>query len=354
MKGLKFAIVSGAGALAVLSACGQPSTPAAAASSGSTNLASVVQRDLTSQLSVSGTLGYSGSYQVLNDAQGHYTWLPSVGQLINHGEVLYAVDGTPVVLLYGSTPAYRALSSGLRGADVQQLNSELVALGYVSSSKLDPSSDSFSWWTLYGVEQLQKHLGVPQTGSLALGAVVFLPTGVRITSVQPVLGSPAQPGGIVAAATSTGRRVVVNLDASQQSSVKVGDKVTITLPNGKTTTGTVTTVGTVATTPSGQGGGGTPKVEVDITPTDAAATGTLDAAPVLVSIVTGSAKNVLAVPVTALLATADGGYEVEVVTSSGHHQMIPVTLGLFDDADGLVEVSGPGLEAGQQVVVAGT
>jgi hypothetical protein len=186
-----------------------------------------------------------------------------------------------------------------------------------------------------------------------MGTFVFLPTGVRITAVQPVLGSPAQPGGTVATATSTGRRVVVNLDAAQQSSVKVGDKVIISLPNGKTTPGTVTAVGTVATAPSGQGGG-TPKVEVDITPTDQAATGTLDAAPVLVSIVTGSAKNVLAVPITALLATADGGYELEVVSSSGHHHMVPVTLGLFDDADGLVEVSGTGLEAGEQVVVAGT
>jgi hypothetical protein len=336
-----------------LTGYGQPSTPTASAASVSTNLATVVQRTLTSQLAVSGTLGYSGNYVLLNEAQGHYTALPAPGQLINAGDVIYQVDGSPVTLLYGSTPAYRTLCEYLRGSDVAQLNAALVTLGYVSRSNLDPSSNYFNWWTLYGVEKMQQHLGVSQTGSLALGAVVFLPTGIRITSVQPVLGSPAGLGATLAAATSTGRRVVVNLDASQQSSVKVGDQVTITLPNGKTTAGTVALVGTVATTPSGQGGG-TPTVEVDINPTDQAATGTLDAAPVSVLITTATAPNVLAVPVTALLATAGGGYEIEVVTSTGRHQMIPVTIGLFDDADGLVQVSGAGLEAGQQVVVAGT
>jgi hypothetical protein len=332
---------------------GRPSTSTASVSSVSTNLATVVERTLISQLAVSGTLGYAGSYVVFNEKQGHYTALPAPGQLINDGDVIYQVDASPVILLYGSTPAYRTLCEYLRGADVAQLNAALVTLGYVSRSNLDPASNYFNWWTLYGVKKLQQHLGVTQTGSLALGTVVFLPTGIRITSTQPVLGSPAGPGATVAAATSTGRRVVVNLDASQQSSVKAGDEVTINLPNGNTTPGKVAFVGTVAITPSGQGGG-TPTVEVDISPTDQAATGTLDAAPVSVLITIATAPNVLAVPVTALLATADGSYELEVVTSAGSHEMIPVTVGLFDDADGLVQVSGAGLHAGQQVVVAGT
>jgi hypothetical protein len=145
---------------------------------------------------------------------------------------------------------------------------------------------------------------------------------------------------------------VVNLSANQQASVKVGDKVTITLPNRHTTDGTVSSVGTVAT--SSGGGGGTPTVEVNIAPTDPAATGTLDAAPVSVSIVTATVPDVLAVPVTALLAQADGVYAVEVVDAGGQHRLVPVTLGLFDDSSGLVQVEGAGLAAGQKVVVAGT
>ena len=56
-------------------------------------------------------------------------------------------------------------------------------------------------------------------------------------------------------------------------------------------------------------------------------------------------------PVDALLAQAGGGYAVEVVGADGIHRLVPVTLGLFDDADGLVQVTGTGLAAGQQVVV---
>jgi hypothetical protein len=57
------------------------------------------------------------------------------------------------------------------------------------------------------------------------------------------------------------------------------------------------------------------------------------------------------VPVAALLALARGGYAVEQVTPRGGHHLVPVRPGMFDDAAGLVQVSGPGLAAGQRVVV---
>jgi hypothetical protein len=77
----------------------------------------------------------------------------------------------------------------------------------------------------------------------------------------------------------------------------------------------------------------------------------LDGAPVQVSITTASVSNALVVRVDALLALAGGGYAVEVVETSGVHTLVPVTTGIFDDADGLVQVSGAGLRAGQRVVV---
>ena len=49
-----------------------------------------------------------------------------------------------------------------------------------------------------------------------------------------------------------------------------------------------------------------------MTLTDPGAAGTLDQAPVTVNITTASVKNVLAVPVAALLARSPGGYVVEV------------------------------------------
>jgi Putative peptidoglycan binding domain len=329
-----------------------------------TSTATVRRRSLSQTTSVSGTLGYAGDYTVLAPGHGTVTWLPAVGQVIHERQVLYRADGEPVVLLYGSTPAYRTLAEGatasdVTGQDVKQLNRDLVALGYVSSSELDPKSDEFSSATTMGVERMQDALGVTATGTLALGSYVFLPTAARVTAVGARLGG--QAGGVVLTASSTVRQVTVDLDAAQQAQVKAGDDVTITLPNNQTTPGRVVSVGKVATAPSISGGpggpGGTPTITVQITPANPQATGTLDQAPVQVAITTATVHNVLVVPVAALLAQvkgdgeAGGGYAVEVVGSDGTHHLVPVTLGLFDDDAGLVQVTGSGLAAGQHVVV---
>jgi hypothetical protein len=309
-----------------------------------TSLAAVVQRLLQSQTNVSATLGYAGSYSVSGHGSGTITWLPAAGQVIRRGQVLYRVDnGSPVFLLYGTVPAWRALSEGMSGADVRQLNAGLVALGYATGSVLDPGSDYFSAETAYALQKLQAHLDLAQTGTLPLGQAVFLPSAIRVTTVSASLG--AQAAGTVFAATSTRRVVTIALDAAQQSEVKAGDKVTITLPTGQTTPGVVSSVGRVAT------GGTTPTVPVLVRLTDARAAGTLDQAPVTVAITTASVSKALVVPVSALLAQASGGYAVEDVTTGRRHHLVPVTLGLFDDAAGLVQVSGPGLAAGQHVVV---
>ena len=355
------AIVVAAGAvLAVVDPFGGTgaSNGGVADNAAATSLTTVAHRSLSAQTNVSATLGYAGTYDVVNQAHGTITALPAVGQVVSQGQVLYQVSGGPVVLLYGSVPAYRSLSEGaspadVSGPDVQQLNADLVALGYATSSELDPNSDEFGWWTKEALEKLQAHLGVTQDGTLALGQAVFLPTAARVTQVPATLGAEAQPGPVLTA-TSTTRQVTIALDASQQSEVKVGDKVSITLPNNQTTPGVVSAVGTVATSSSGGGGSGSPTITVQVTPTDPTATGSLDQAPVQVSITTATVNDALVVPVDALLALSGGGYAVEVVSSDGVHHLVPVTLGLFDDADGLVQVSGQGLAAGQRVVVPAT
>jgi hypothetical protein len=156
----------------------------------------------------------------------------------------------------------------------------------------------------------------------------------------------------VLSATATRRQITVDLDASQQSEVKAGDRVTIILPNNQTTPGKVTSMGKVANPPSSSGSGdSTPTVTVHIRPTHPADTGRLDQAPVQVAITSATVHHVLAVPVNALVALSGGGYAVEVVGSGGAHRLVRVHLGLFDDAAGLVQVSGSGLAAGQRVVV---
>lgn len=312
-----------------------------------TSLATVSREDLSSVTEVNATLGYAGSYQVAGQLSGTVTWLPAAGTVVKQGQAIYKVDDLPVVLLYGSVPAYRTLAKGDSGPDVLQLKRDLVALGDAKRSQLDLASDTFGSTTAAAVKLLQKHFGLTQTGSLALGRVVFLPTAARVSAVSATLGGSAT--GPVLSATSTKSQVSIALDASQQSEVKVGDTVQITLPDGATTPGRVSFVGSVA---SSNGNGGS-TVTVDVTPTDPAATAALDQAPVTVAVTEQSVSNVLAVPVDALIALAGGGYAVEVDTAGVHH-LVPVSVGLFDSLSNTVQVSGAGLATGQRVVVPGS
>ncbi len=290
-----------------------------------------------------------------------YAQVPAVGAVVSQGEILYSVGQTNVGLLYGDLPQTRSLYLGESGPDVGQLNNDLYELGYTSAPK---GSLGFTSGTQEAVSSLQQKLGDLQSGTLPLGEIVFLPSTIKVTTVTATPGEPVQAGGIVLTGTSTTREVVIELDADLASQVKTGDPVGITLPDNSVTPGLVTKVGTIATCPSGagsNGGGGSsspngcsqgssPTIEVDVTPTDPGATGTLDQAPVEVSITNQSEKNTLIVPVTALVALSGGGYAVEVVPRTGSHYLVGVTTGIFDDADGTVQVSGAKLKPGMKVV----
>jgi multidrug efflux pump subunit AcrA (membrane-fusion protein) len=186
--------------------------------------------------------------------------------------------------------------------------------------------------------------------------VVFAPTALRVTAVHPQVGGQVSAGAPVLDVTSTTPIVNVALPVDESYLVKVGDPVSIKLPDGTTTDGTITAVGTVATktTPSSGSSSSSPSATINVTVTMPHAPGaaSLDQAPVTVSITNGTATDVLAVPTTALLPLAGGGYAVEVVAADGTHHLVPVTTGIFDDQAGMVEVSGAGLAAGQKVVAA--
>ena len=206
------------------------------------------------------------------------------------------------------------------------------------------------------MQRLEEHLGVSEPdGWLMLGSVVFEPGALRVGQVTGSLGG--QAGGPVLEGTSTRHVVTISLDASRQAEVNAGDKVTVTLPNGTTTPGTVSWVGSVATTSSGSGGnggGGTSAIPVQVTLTHPVDAGTFDQAPVTVNITTAGVQNALTVPVGALLAQAPGGYAVEVAGPDDTRHLVPVQVGpVFDDADGLVQVTGA-LTPGQRVVVPAT
>ena len=345
------------GGLAVMTSAKQATS---AAQVPEVNTARVERRNLSAVVFQYGTLTYrarsDGSpYAVINQARGTYTQLPNDGDQVGCGNVLYRVNDNPVLLLCGSTPAYRSLSKGDSGLDVTELNANLVHLGYARRAQLYPSFNRFSAATASALEKLQSRLGEDQTGSLDLGQVVFLPGPLRISQTTATLGATAHPGVPVAQATSTSRQVEVQLDAPQQSSVTVGEQAQITLPDDHTTPGTVTRIGTVASS-SGSGSSGpgsgpsSPTIPIYITLKHPTAAGSLDQAPVQVELTTKRVESALSVPVTAIVGKSGGGFAVEVVRTGGRRGLVAVQLGLFDDANGLVQVEGD-LREGDRVTV---
>jgi peptidoglycan hydrolase-like protein with peptidoglycan-binding domain len=314
-----------------------------------TTTAAVTRRDLRATEEVDGTLGYGEARTVANGRQGIITALPAEGSVVTRGQALYRVDGRPVPLLYGQLPAWRVLSVGVDdGPDVRQLEGNLVALGY-DPDRAITVDDHFSWATRAAVRRWQEVIGLPETGAVAPGDAVWQPGPVRVGAVKAQVGDAARPGSPVLEVTATSRQVTIDLDASRQPYVRAGDRVDLELPGGRTTTGRVVSVGKVATAGQGEDGGqADPTVEVVVALDRPRATGGLDQAPVDASITTQVRRGVLAVPVGALLALAEGGYAVE-VERQGRRQLVGVETGLF--ADGQVEVSGGGLRAGDRVVV---
>ena len=346
--------------------------PAMTVASGTvTGTAPVVRTDIANIVQVNGSLSYGGSYTAVNQTPGTaYTALPAPGAVIRRGQRLYEVDGTPVTLFYGVRPEWRALAEGVTpGPDVAQLDRNLIALGYGAYLTV---SDYYTGATAYAVELWQQAAGLPVTGTVPLGQIAFGPGPLRVSAVTPSVGSSPQPGAAVLTATSPVPVVTAQLPVTQEYLVHVGDTVTVTMPDGVTTTpGVVTNVSMVATA-GGGGQGGQPQpgaspgapgsaggsggsqdtVAMTVRLTHPAAAANLDEAPVSVNITSAQVHGVLAVPVSALVALAGGGYAVEVVHGSGTlatRRLVPVQAGLYSST--LVQVSGAGLTAGEEVEV---
>jgi hypothetical protein len=310
--------------------------------------AEVAKRDLEERVEVEGTLGYGDTSDVTL-AGGTITGLPDVGTTVKRGQSLAEVDGLPVPLLLGDRPLWRALGPGVEdGTDVAQLEANLVALGIVTADELTVDEDWTSA-TTDAVEEWQESLGRPETGTVNPGEVVFLPAEVRVVDHPTPVGG--QAAGPVLTVSGTSRVVTVALEADRQTLVEAGQAVDVELPDGTITAGTIATVGTVATVEESEetvpGETGDATVDVTVTLDDPSKGAAFDEAPVTVSVVTSAATDVLAVPVDALLALAEGGYAVERV-SGGRSELVAVELGAF--ADGWVEVTGD-IAEGDQVEV---
>ncbi len=410
--------------------------------------AEVTRRTLTESSTVDGTLGYGSTLELYNRLSGTYTWLPALGAVIARGGTLFRVNNLPVVLMYGSVPAYRALKQGISdGPDVEELNQNLIDLGFDPYGAIT-DDESFSAATAAAVRRWQHAEGLSETGEVELGRVIFAPGARRVTAVKVALGQdPAGPsssqepeasepgsgghgkepgaqekaasekaahekavaekaakekaahekaaaekaaegkaasdtpaaddgtkepsskepagkgeseaagaGIVVLTTTSTQQLVQLKLKAEQQTLARVGQAAPVALPGGDVVRGWIIEVGSVASAASSDEAEKSPnsgekgEAEAATIPVTLALehpVAHLDEAPVSVELLKSIRRDVLAVPATALTATAGGGYAI-VTLQGGRRIALSVTPGMF--ANGYVQVEGAGVTEGLTVI----
>jgi peptidoglycan hydrolase-like protein with peptidoglycan-binding domain len=358
MKIVSAVAVAGVAGTAGFLALENPGGTTAPPSSGatSTETADVRRGTVSERRWVSGTLGFPDTAPVVAPGPGTLTRVSAVGETVRRGDAVYETDGLPVVLLYGTRPPWRTFAQGMPdGVDVEQLESNLIQLGHGAGMTADRH---FSAATYRAVRRWQQAAGLPVTGEVPLGQVVFVPDAVRIGANPLPVGTQLQPGAVVAHGTGAEPAVTFALVPRQLPNAKVGDAVVVTFPGGKTSDGTIVTIGAVAAPADTEGqngpdGGGnaadqaSAPVTVRVT---GAVTGYMDQTQVQVAVTVAARSGVLAVPVTALNPVPGGGYRV-IVVEGGTTRRIAVETGLFDERTGLVEVNGPGLAEHQKVRV---
>ncbi|MGI9667187.1 MAG: peptidoglycan-binding protein [Acidimicrobiia bacterium] len=275
---------------------------------------------------------------------GTATWVTEEGSLIAAGETLFAIDGEAVVLLVGDIPLYRTLRQGMQGEDVAQLQQSLLDLGFGTDESLAITGE-FDDATVLSVAAWQAASGAVPDGVVNIGDVVIQPSTIRVNETLISVGDAVGPGTMLLTASVSDTFVTVELSTDDQDLVAVGDAVIVELPSGSQEPAVVTEIGSVVlATQQGE-----TYFEMTVTLDSPDAAQGLDRAPVDVEVIGDRADDVLVVPVTSLLALAEGGYAVEVVASDGSTVLVAADPGLF--ADGFVEVSSGTLEAGMQVVV---
>ncbi|MFE0172427.1 efflux RND transporter periplasmic adaptor subunit [Streptomyces sp. NPDC059002] len=311
--------------------------------------AAVVRTDLVRSTTVDGKVDFARRRAVKSAVEGTVTVAARQGATVTRGQALYELDDTPVTLLYGPVPAFREMKVGSRGSDVLQLERNLAALGYGEGVYVDPRFDK---GTEAAVKRWQKSLNRTPTGRVGKGDVVFQPDRIKVVSADAALADAVGPDTAVLTAASTKPVVRVELDQADAPLTAKGTKVEVTLPSGKKEPGRVSgTVNPAARDADEDGGQDTITVEVTLDGGHSAASGENARASASVRFVSESRKDVLAVPVEAIVALrgADGGYGLQIV-EGGTSRMVRVETGMT--ADSRIEVGGPDIKEGMKVGVA--
>jgi peptidoglycan hydrolase-like protein with peptidoglycan-binding domain len=273
---------------------------------------------------------------------------------VNFGEVVFLPGPAQVLDVLappgsnaGGGVVHVATGSPASGADVRQLEDALVALGYDAGGAL-VADGIYTSETTQAVLPFQAATGLEQDGIIDLGEVIFLPGSVRTTSQLAIKGSGVVAGTMVLQISLSKQAVRVNLPANRQGLLAVGDAVTVEMPDESEVPATVVFVSQTAT--PGQNAWDPATFEVLIELDDPAVAEGLDEAPVDVIAVSDSIEDVMAIPVSALLALLEGGYAVELDIGGGQTQLIAVEVGFFG-SDNMVQITSAELQPGDHVVV---
>jgi peptidoglycan hydrolase-like protein with peptidoglycan-binding domain len=337
------ALIGGAMSIALANRSDDTATEAAARGSAAT--AVLETRDLVERETFPGVLGYADAVSVKSARAGTLTWLPREGTRIERGGRLYEIDKQASFLMYGRSPAWRDLGATTSdGRDVEQLERNLVALGYDPYDAIEIDAE-FDAATSSAIRRWQEDRGLTEDGVISLGEIVFAPAARRVGELRTMVGDRIGPGAPLLDMSSTRKVVSIGLEASKRDLVRKARPVTVTLPDGTSAPGRIADIGKVARVPEEQGG--SPTIDVQITLKGGQSS--FDQAPVEVEIEVARVEGALAAPVAALLALAEGGYALEVIDGA-RTSLVPIEIGEF--ADGWVEISAPGLSTGDEVVTA--
>lgn len=299
---------------------------------------------LSGSRTVAGVLDYAETHDLESTLGGVLTQLPTPGSIVGLGGELYRVDNSPVYLLRGSIPAWRGFDWSMSdGPDVTQLEASLRDLGFFEG---EPDSE-FDWCTSSAIEAWQEATGQPETGGIDFGRIVFAPADIRVGESKSTVGDSVGGGSALYRASGLTKQVTGSVKLADQVFAQVGAVVQISLPGGRSTTGTVESVGQ----PEEREENGSSSVIIPITVRldDPSAVEDLQRANVTMQLPSDIREDVLSVPLDALLALPGGGFGIEIVDADGTVRELTVEVGLF--AGGRVEVSGDELKAGLDVVV---
>lgn len=304
---------------------------------------------LSGETSLSANLKYADPHGLTSQHDGVLTGLPAAGDVLGLGARLYTVGNQSAFLMRGAMPAWRDLSiDTTNGVDVLQLEQSLKELGFFS----DEPDQHFNWTPHKAVVSWQKSVGLPQDGIFPLGRVLFEKGDLRVGQSSARLGDQVSSGSEIYKATSTSQVVSANVALADQGLAVVGAKATLHMPDGTSTTGTISSVGTpIDKAGSGSDSAPTRVIPIEIAPDDPAAVSKWQEASITIGLPSQSKEDVLSVPVGALLALDSQTFGLEIVGSDGTVKRVPVTPGLF--AAGRVEVSGDGVHEGDRVAVPG-